>query len=100
MFEYVALALGVVVVVVIAFVVRRSIRRERNRQAAPPPTSGLPPISPMDAQQVIDRAREAARAKVRGGPDARNPFAAKTRAHILWETEYQRALLDWTQPRR
>ncbi|RYF41439.1 MAG: hypothetical protein EOO25_09890 [Comamonadaceae bacterium] len=100
MLEYTALALGLLVAGVIVWVVRRSIARERSRQAAPPPTSGLPPISPMDAQQVIDRAREAARAKARGGPDAHNPFAVKTRAHILWEIEYQRALLEWTPPPR
>ena len=99
MFELFALALGVLCVVALVLAARGRARA-RNAPADPPPSSGLPPISMLEAQQVIDQAREAAREKARGGADARNPFAAKTRAHILWETEYQCALMEWTQPRR
>jgi hypothetical protein len=73
----------------------------RSRQATQlpqiqPRDPALPPISAADAQRIFAQARSAAMDRAMGHTDPRNPYPPGTRANILWETEFCRALMDIT----
>lgn len=73
-----------------------ALRRRQPARRATPRDSSLPPVSAEDAQRIFEHARGAAIERVMTQSDPRNPHPPGTRAHILWETEFGRALMDLT----